>query len=83
MAELDEPGIIKNLPHTKVIGRGRPKGSGKNMELLRRLTPGSTECIWAVTQRKRDCLRWAAFTMGIHIKVRMIKPNSYCIWRIT
>lgn len=70
----------KQLPQ----GRGRPKGSGLNQKLLARLEPGNlNQCIWGVSLRKKQSLKWTATVYGMKIKVRMIGDGKYCIWRLS
>ncbi len=55
------------------MGRGRPKGKGKNIEFLKALRPGDT--VWDVSRRKMWSFVSTARDLGIKLMVRRI-PNS-------
>jgi hypothetical protein len=78
---MPDPIIVEGVPPTKKLGVGRPKGSGSNIRLLKKLKPGNS--IWELTWKKANSIRVSAQNAGIKIKIRK-QPDSdrYAIWRM-
>lgn len=53
--------------------RGRPKGSGVNLHLLRSLRPNQT--VWDVRRKKMHSIKVSAQAAGIKLMIRRI-PNT-------
>jgi hypothetical protein len=73
--------IERDKPVGKVMGRGRKKGSGPNLQLLAKLKPGDS--IWEVPEAKMHSLRASAFRAGIKVKVRLTPSGLYAIERLS
>lgn len=79
--------IERGLPVSKVVGRGRPRGSGTNLRTLARMRAGDS--LWDVPKTKKDSFRTSAFRHGIKIKVRRIAladgtlTTNYAIWKMS
>lgn len=79
----EEPAVVKGFEVTKVLGRGRPKGSGCNIQLLNILKPGDlSSCVWGCSKKKARSIRVTAAYHGIKVKVRMLENKLYAIWRV-
>lgn len=75
------PEIRDDIPIPKVVGRGRRKGSGINMFLLRKMKVGSS--IWNIPNKKCLSLQHSARKCGVKLRVRRLPNNGlYAIWRI-
>jgi hypothetical protein len=76
--------IERNLPVIKVVGRGRPRGSGSNLRTLAKM--GKGDSLWDVPKKKMDSFRTSAFRNNIRLKIRRITladgslTNNYAIW---
>ncbi len=70
----------------KIIGRGRPKGVGKNLKLLDKLKiPDS--CLWDLSFNRMRSILVSAQYAGIKLRVRKLddepmKRATYAIWRL-
>lgn len=76
----EEPVIVKGITPPQVIGRGRPRGAGCNLRLLKRMEPGN--CIWEVSKRKMNSIRVTANRYKVKIKVRLLPSGNYGIWKL-
>lgn len=80
--------MIEDKEMPPIMGRGRKKGSGDNMQLLNRLEVGGNP-VFGVPELKMFSIRSSAFAMGIRIKVRQMPgPNGeasgkYAIQRLS
>jgi len=84
---IGDPLIIeRGIPVSKILGRGRPRGSGGNLRALAKLKPGDS--LWDVPKKKKDSFRTAAFRHKIKIKVRRIAlpdgtiTDNYAIFKV-
>lgn len=76
--------IVHRVAPTKVLGRGRPKGTGSNQLLLEKIKPSDmSSCIWGVNRKKMESIRYTAHASGITLKIRRLEGGKYAIWRMT
>lgn len=76
--------IIKGgeIPLPSVRGRGRKKGTGKNIRLLNAMEVGQSA--WGIPANKLHSLRQTAHVAKIKIKIRQIpETETYVIKRLT
>jgi hypothetical protein len=74
--------VKSGLPVSKIIGRGRKTGKGKNLDMLNKMKPG--DAILEVPYNKCMSLRFSARLAKIKIKIRRLpNSNKYAIWRIS
>jgi hypothetical protein len=76
--------LLKDFPPPPIIRKGgRPPGVGRNLDLLRKLTPGDPNmCIFGVSERKMLSLKGSAWQFGWTIMRRKLADGKYCIWRV-
>lgn len=68
--------IVGEMEMPKVSGRGRKKGSGPNLALLRRLLPDGNP-VFDVPYDKMQSIRASAWKHGIKLRIRqMIDINN-------
>lgn len=78
--------IEKGIPVPKIVGRGRPRGTGSNLRALAKMKPGDS--LWDVPKAKKDSIRTSAFRNKIRLKIRRIAlpdgtlTNNYAIWKM-
>jgi hypothetical protein len=72
--------VHEACPLPKVIGRGRPYGKGKNLDMLGKMKEG--DAIWDVPYKKAMSISFSARRSGIKISVRRLPNKLYGIWRL-
>lgn len=72
--------VVSGLVLPLILGRGRPKGQGPNIEQLRCLQPGDS--IVEVPRKRMNALRMSAAGAGIKVTVRRMLSGKYLIMRI-
>ncbi len=81
-----EPIFVNGPPPIKIAGRGRPKGSGCNLRLLKGMKAGDS--MWHLSFKKMNSIRVSAQKNGIKIKVRALPDKradggvDYAIWKL-
>ncbi len=69
------PAVLKSgVPIPKIVGRGRPKGIGRNVEKLASMKPGDS--LWELTRRKAMSFRVSAACVGIKVTIRKIDGTT-------
>lgn len=63
-----------------IRGRGRPKGSGVNLDLLNSLKPGDT--VWDVGLKKMRSISASAHEAGIRLMIRRIPGTRKYAFKI-
>jgi hypothetical protein len=66
----------------RILGRGRPKGSGINMIALSNLKKGG--CLWNVTKDKMFSFKFSASIMEprVRLKIRKLPNGYYAIFKL-
>jgi hypothetical protein len=85
---MSEAFIIEHdIPITKVVGRGRKRGSGFNLKMLNKMKQG--DCISDIPEKKMHSIRVSASkaTPPISLRIRRMPPiegreNVYMIWKL-
>lgn len=72
--------IKQGVELPKIQGRGRPKGAGINLRLLRALRPGDT--VWEVSKRKMHSIIQSANLAGIRLMVRRIPGSNKYAFKV-
>jgi len=81
---MSNPKIVIGLAPTKILGRGRPVGTGPNQKLLGKIKPNEAHsCIWGLSLKKMRSIKSTASLLGISIKIRRLENDKYAIWRTT
>lgn len=79
-----KPIIITGIPIPRIRSGGRPKGSGRNVKLLNKLTPDSAQsCIWGVDKKTANSLRTSAHQQGMPCVIRKLDDGTYGVWRVS
>ena len=71
--------IRTGVPVTK-MRRGRKRGSGVNMFLIKKL--GIDDCLWNIPRKKFLSLKHSAYMLGVKLKTRKLPSGLYAIWRL-
>lgn len=80
--------VIENRPMPEIANRGRPRGSGCNFVLLKRLVPNGNP-VFEVPRAKALSIKATAWRAGMKLKIRQMvdiegkTTGLYAIQRLT
>ncbi len=73
------PTVVPGLALPKILGRGRPHGSGSNMIRLAQMKEGDS--LVEVPKRRMHSIRTSAANAGIEVTCRKLPSGKYLIMR--